>query len=95
MFLIHWPHPYWVGPSEVRYVRKHRGGFNAICRSGISDTEAHQRNDGGQAFSLMWSEMPRLHVYLNGLRLDNANQLVKAISQVTTRIRSDNSTIAV
>lgn len=58
MFLIHWPHPYWVGPSEVRYVRKHRGGFNAICRSGISDTEAHQRNDGGQAFSLKWSEMP-------------------------------------
>ncbi|KXG12166.1 hypothetical protein LT17_06537 [Pseudomonas aeruginosa] len=39
--------------------------------------------------------MPRLHVYLNGLRLDNDNQLVKAISQVTTRIRSDNSTIAV
>ncbi|HCR1517410.1 TPA: hypothetical protein ONA53_001809 [Pseudomonas aeruginosa] len=39
--------------------------------------------------------MPKLHVYLNGLRLDNANQLVKAISQVTTPIRSDNSTIAV
>ncbi|MDX2309802.1 hypothetical protein [Pseudomonas sp. On1] len=39
--------------------------------------------------------MPRLHVYLNCLRLDYANQLVKAISQVATRIRSDNSTIAV